>query len=79
MVTALRLGVGPSTRTWGECPGFAWIGQHLAHCDDCGEPYWEHRYDLTIRRDGSHAGRWFRRLISRDEAERVRRRWEPSK
>jgi hypothetical protein len=25
-----------------ECRGFHWIGQSLYHCEQCGEPAWEH-------------------------------------
>ena len=26
------------------CEAFAWIGQSFAHCDSCGQPYWEHTH-----------------------------------
>lgn len=52
------------------CEGFAWIGQSFAHCDRCGHPYWEHTHDEQVR-----DGRWFRKLISRKEADAVRHKW----
>lgn len=66
----------PPARVNGECFGFAWIGQAFDCCDVCGEPFWEHRYDATIRRDGPHAGKPFRKLIRPERAAAVRANWE---
>jgi hypothetical protein len=62
---------GPPRVINGECAGFVWIGQSFKYCDECGKPYWDHRYDMEIRR-----GRWFRKLISAAEAARVKGRWD---
>lgn len=35
-----------------ECRGFQWVGQSFAHCDGCGQPYWEHTHDTRMR-DGA--------------------------
>lgn len=55
----------------GQCAGFTWIGQSFKWCDNCGEPYWEHQYDMRMR-----DGRWFRKLISKSEAAAVKLRWD---
>lgn len=53
------------------CFGFRWIGQHFQHCDNCGEPYWEHTHYETMRGD-----RWFRRSITPIDRARMRAGWE---
>lgn len=35
------------------CPGFAWIGQPITSCDNCGKPAWDHDYDQRVDRDAS--------------------------
>lgn len=60
----------------GECHGFAWIGQSLAHCDNCGDPYWVHRFDSALDRDGTHGGTWWRKPITPEQAAAVRARHE---
>jgi hypothetical protein len=34
----------PPTRDHPECMVFAWIGQAIMSCDQCGKPLWEHLY-----------------------------------
>lgn len=65
------LGAARMREVDGKCPGFAWIGQPFNWCDNCSEPYWEHRYDMILRN-----GRWFRKLISKELAAAVRQRWD---
>lgn len=31
-----------------ECVKFWWIGQGFDTCDNCAEPYWEHRYEAAV-------------------------------
>jgi len=52
------------------CLAFHWIGQSFAHCDRCGQPYWEHSHD-------SHfvGGREKRVAIPAKAAEACRRKW----
>jgi hypothetical protein len=33
------------------CPGFAWIGQSLEHCDRCGKPHREHTHFEILNRE----------------------------
>lgn len=34
-----------------ECQGFAWIGQRIDSCNDCGKPAWEHDGIMRINKD----------------------------
>jgi hypothetical protein len=67
------------------CPAFAWIGQSFAHCDDCGEPYWDHTHRYALgdeNRQATTAGPFapsrhqFLKVITRKEADAVRAKWE---
>jgi hypothetical protein len=49
------------------CGGFVWIGQSFAHCDECGDPFWEHDFD-------SFRGALI--PITADSAARCRERWD---
>lgn len=49
------------------CDGFAWVGQSFKFCDNCGDPYWEHAFELRL--GGPVA-------ISPDRAAAVKRKWD---
>lgn len=49
-----------------ECTGYAWLGQDLHYCDDCGQPFWEHTHSKAP--DGPE-------LITEQRREHVRSQW----
>lgn len=55
------------------CDTFHWVGQDFNYCDACSKPYWEHQYRHTFGNEREHGDRM---LITPEEAERVRARWE---
>ncbi|MFE6966898.1 hypothetical protein ACFVAJ_17440 [Agromyces sp. NPDC057679] len=54
------------------CEAFAWVGQPLTHCDDCGRPYWEHTHERGV---GQQAGDII--PITAELAAARRRKWDP--
>lgn len=52
------------------CEAFSWVGQSFKHCDDCGQPYWDHTHVHGV---GSEFGQ--RVPITPEEAERVKQKW----
>lgn len=50
-----------------QCEGFAWIGQPITTCDNCGQPGWDHDFDLRASSPfgsgGFHQVPWSERLI----------------
>ena len=59
------------------CKGFAWVGQSFAHCEQCGEPYWEHQYDKQIKRGSGpfDDDSWHYVLITDELKAAVRAKW----
>lgn len=53
-----------------QCEAFAWIGQSFRHCDNCGEPYWEHTHEHGV---GSQFGTLV--PITPEGASRVKSKW----
>lgn len=72
-MTGRPFGPGLPDRINGECAGFAWVGQSFAHCDICGEPYWEHEYDRQFVNGGDAQV-----VIPADVAARVKAKWQAS-
>ena len=65
-------GPGLPDRINGECAGFAWVGQHFAHCDICGDHYWEHKYNRQFV-----GGKEAQVVIPPEQAAAVRAKWGP--
>lgn len=57
------------------CPAFAWIGQSFAHCDTCGKPFWIHSHVARVR-GGPFDGKWWYRVITREDAAACQAKWE---
>ena len=60
-----------------KCRGFQWVGQSFANCNGCGQPYWEHDYDVHVKRDsGPFDDDWWDYVPITDEQKaRVRAKW----
>jgi len=56
-----------------QCDVFAWVGQSFKHCDECGQPFWEHTHEL---RGGPTYGEVLLVQITPELAEQVREKWE---
>jgi len=57
------------------CEGFQWIGQTLASCDRCGQPYWEHTHEEVPAEDQAFGGTWKLVPIPPEKARAVMEKW----
>lgn len=57
------------------CRGFQWVGQSFAHCENCGQPYWDRTHEERLGPGGPFGNSWRLVVIPRELARRVERNW----
>jgi hypothetical protein len=70
------------------CRVFAWIGQSFESCENCGKPYWDHKYNavyggskssVRIKIYQSWSKKWYWRpvtIITPESAEATKAKWD---